>query len=393
MKIFLRLAAITILLGGGFLLIRPSTVVIKESGVMNGPGAGDSGVDVFTRDPVARPAPLPDPPTVVRAKYLSAWSAGSAKRVEDLLAGAERQHLNAVVIDIKDYSGYVSYAMDVAEVKEAGADRELRIADIDKLVARLHEKNIYVIARVSVFQDTVFAKAHPELALRNKTTGKLWGDRKGLAWLDPAGKDTWDYTVAIANDIFARGMDEVNFDYVRFPSDGDLENAAYPFWDGKTSRHEVMREFFAYLRGNLPGRIISADLFGLTAVQKDDMGIGQLIEDAYPYFDAVAPMVYPSHFGSGTLGYKNPAAYPYEIMSYALSHARARWDALSASSTGAMAKIRPWIQVFDLGAAYTPAMVKAELVATADTLATSTAYGGWMLWDPSNNYKSFNALY
>jgi hypothetical protein len=336
------------------------------------------------------PAPLENPPAVIHAKYFTGWIAGSSKRMDQFLATAEANHINAVVIDIKDYSGYVSYAMENPEAKASGAEGELRIGNIDALVTKLHEHNIYVIARITVFQDPVFAKAHPELALKDKTTGGEWKDKKGLAWLDAAGKPTWEYVAGLADDVFSHGADEVNFDYVRFPSDGDLENAAYPFWDGATPKHEVLRQFFAYLRQRLPERKISADLFGLVLVDRGDMGIGQHLEDALPYFDYIGPMIYPSHFANGAFGYKNPAEHPYEIMHEAIVQGLARRGAMAASSTVPLAKIRPWIQVFDLGATYTPAMIADELRASDEIPAD--AYSGWMLWDPNNAYKSYDAI-
>ncbi len=338
-------------------------------------------------------AGLENPPEVVRAKYFSAWVSGSNRRMEQFLATAEAKHINAVVIDIKDYSGYVSYAMADPAAKASGAEGQIRIADIDALVKELHAKHIYIIARITVFQDPIFAKAHPELALKDKTTGGLWHDKKGLAWLDAAGKPTWEYVAGLADDAFSHGIDEANFDYVRFPSDGNLDNASYPFWNETTPRHEVLRQFFAYLRQRFPNKKISADLFGLVVVDRGDMGIGQELEDALPYFDYIAPMVYPSHFAPGTFGFKKPAEHPYEVMQQSLAQGLARRTALAASSTAPLAKFRPWIQVFDLGATYTPAMVQDEIRAVDDVFATSSAYAGWLLWDPNNTYASYDQIY
>jgi hypothetical protein len=340
--------------------------------------------------------PLKDPPVITRAKYFTAWSAGLPRRMDAFLKNASQTKINAVVIDIKDYSGYVSYAMEDPEVKEAGSDQQLRIGNINALLTKLHAQNIYVIGRVTVFQDPIFAKAHPELALSNKRTGAVWKDGSGLAWLDPAGKPTWDYVAGIARDAFLRGFDEINFDYVRFPSDGALEEAKYPFWDGVQPKHEVLKDFFAYLRRSFPDNKISADLFGLTTINNDDLGIGQVIEDAYPYFDYVSPMIYPSHYSHGTLGFANPALYPYEIISYSLRHALAKREATSVNTLRPLAKIRPWLQVFDLGAIYIPERVQAELKATDDVFHATDAteaFGGWLLWDPNNSYLSYDKLF
>lgn len=339
---------------------------------------------------------LPNPPEEVKAIYLTGWSAGSAKKVQSSIDLINRTELNAVVIDIKDYSGLVSYYMDIPLVKESGADKEIRIANPGEVIKKFHEAGIYVIGRITVFQDPILAKAKPEWAMKNKTTGKIWTDNKGLAWMDPAGSGTWDYVISIAKDATAMGFDEINFDYIRFASDGALGNIAYPYWDQKIPRHEIINSFFEYLRKNLPDTIISADLFGLATVNNDDLGIGQVIEDAYKNFDYVAPMVYPSHYAPGFIGIKKPAEYPYEVMKYSLDKALSKWLRLAegSSSTPAipkekLGKLRPWIQDFDMGAKYDAAMVKKEFQAVYDSLRNSTTsytYAGWLIWDPSNTY-------
>lgn len=340
---------------------------------------------------------LANPPSIVKAIYLTGWSGGSMKKIDETIALIKRTELNAVVIDVKDYSGFVSYGMDIPAVKEDGAMRDLRMRAPNTVIKKFHDAGIYVIGRITVFQDPILAKYKPEWALKSKATGETWLDNMKLAWMDPAGKGTWDYVIAIAKDAAARGFDEVNFDYVRFASDGVLGNIEYPFWDKKSPRHAVIASFFSYLRSEMGSTKISADLFGLATVNHDDLGIGQVIEDAYKYFDYVAPMVYPSHYATGFLGYKSPAKYPYEVMKYSLDLANKRWNLLVhpiSTSTEPippekLGKLRPWVQDFDLGAVYTPAMVKSEYQAIYDALLSGTttgAYAGWMAWDAANTY-------
>ncbi len=334
---------------------------------------------------------LQNPPVVVQALYLTGWTAGSASRLPAIIALAKNKGANAVIVDIKDFSGHVSYATGIPEVKAAGAEAEIKIRNPNAVIAEFHKHNIYVIGRITVFQDPILAKAHPEWAMKNKTTGAVWKDNKGLAWMDPAAKGPWDYNIAIAKDALARGFDEVNFDYVRFASDGTLSNISFPFWDGKISRATVIKNFFKYLREELGEARLSADLFGLAAVNKDDLGIGQVIENAYLYFDYVCPMIYPSHYASGFLGYKNPAAYPYEVIKYSLERAQDRLHALARSTSTEVrprAKLRPWIQVFDLGAKYDHQMIVKQTKAVEDVLKTSSsdAFAGWLYWDPKNTY-------
>lgn len=373
------------------------------------PEAPTSSNVVLDANGTPRQEPLPNPPESVQAIYLTSWTAGAQSRLNPLIDLVDKdERLNAVVIDIKDYSGYLAYKTDIPEAKVSGAEDNLRIADINEVIKRLHDRNIYVIGRISVFQDPVLAGYRPEWAVQSPE-GSVWKDRKGLLWLDPGAKPVWDYNLAIAKDALERGFDEVNFDYIRFPSDGNLTAIIYPFSGGNTSARAIIREFFKYLRENLPEAKISADIFGLTTVAADDLGIGQVIEDAYRYFDYVAPMVYPSHYASGFIGYKNPAAYPYEVVKHSLESALLRRQSLLATNseqttngpasstpptTGPLpvGKLRPWLQVFDLGATYDQTMVEAEIRAVEEVLKNasgSDAWAGWMLWDPKNSYQGY----
>jgi len=290
------------------------------------------------------------------------------------------------VIDIKDFSGLVTYETKLPQIKEYGA-YELRTPNINKLLKRLHDNNIYVIARVSVFQDDLLARARPELALMSSSTQSIWEDRKGLAWVDPAAKSVWEYNVAIAREALERGFDEINFDYMRFASDGDLNDIVYPFWDEVTLKVNVMRDFWEYARKELPTHRISIDLFGLATINLDGLGIGQHLEYAVGNFDYIAPMVYPSHYANGFIGYQKPAQYPYEVVKYSLDVAVSRFLAQQGTTTPVVTKLRPWLQDFDLGADYTPELVRGQIQAVYDaTEAHPEFLSGWMLWNPSNVY-------
>lgn len=344
---------------------------------------------------IGKQQPLPNPPVVIRGVYATGWSAGSARSINYLANFIKQSGFNAIVIDIKDYSGYLSYKIDEPEFNADGANNQIKISEINKLIKSLHDQNIYVIGRITVFQDPVLAKAHPEWALKNKATGETWLDDHKLAWMDPASQDVWNYNIEIAKDALSRGFDEINFDYVRFASDGNLNDISYPIWNGKTPKAEIIKEFFADLRKEMPNARLSADLFGLTTINHDDLGIGQVIEDAFPYFNYIDPMVYPSHYASGFLGYKNPALYPYEVIKYSIDHALARlnnFNAKEANSTSSVpeqikSKIRPWLQDFNLGATYDASMVLKEVSAVNDAFATSSDdFGGFLMWSPTNVY-------
>jgi len=339
-------------------------------------------------------------PASVKAIYITSWVAGTESRRSPLIDLIDKTELNSVVIDVKDYTGKLAWLPKDPVLLAAGLG-ENRISDIEQLIERLHEKNIYVIGRISVFQDLHLAEKRPELAVKRASDGAIWRDRKGLAWLDPTNKEAWDYTIRIAREAYEVGFDELNFDYIRFPSDGNMRDINYA-GGAQIVRAVELEKFFKYLDEQLAdlGVPLSADLFGLVTVNPDDLGIGQVLERAEPYFDFIAPMVYPSHYADGFIGLANPADHPYEVIKYSLEKARQRLNILSlppidlmatstSTSTPAVpttitkysAKLRPWLQDFDLGAVYTPALVRAQMQATYDVGLTS-----WMLWDPSNWY-------
>ncbi|MDD5431234.1 MAG: putative glycoside hydrolase [Candidatus Pacebacteria bacterium] len=364
-------------------LIQPTEAEAGEGADVQAPVAVNPNLDIEPQKP------LENPPQIIKALYSTAWSASSAKKIDYFINFMKDTELNALVVDIKDYSGTVAYRMDVEAVKKYGADKSIKITKINSLIKKLHDNGIYAIARIAVFQDPILAKNRPEIALQSIATGKTWEDKKGLEWVDPASKEAWDYNISIAQDALNRGFDEVNFDYVRFASDGNMKDARYPVWDGKTPKHTVIKNFFEYLRNSLGTAKISLDLFGLVTVNHDDLGIGQKMEDAFPYADAIAPMVYPSHYMKGFAGYQSPAKYPYEIVYKSMSDAQERLDKYLNSTTTPptnVPQLRPWLQDFDLGAIYTADKIEAQIHAT-EAAATSTPMG-WMLWDPANTYTT-----
>ena len=197
----------------------------------------------------------PDP---LKAIYMSSWAAGHHKFRAHLFDLVDTTEINAVMIDVKDYSGKISFEMSDPEIVATGAI-ERRIPDIKELIAKLHEKGVYVIARISVFQDSYLINVHPDWAVKTES-GEIWQDYKGVKWLDAGAKPVWDYVVKIGKESYAVGFDELNFDYIRYPSDGNLKDIAYTWSEGRP-RTEVIRTFFAYLHDQFKGTgiPISAD--------------------------------------------------------------------------------------------------------------------------------------
>lgn len=318
-------------------------------------------------------------PTNVRALYMSAWVASTPSIRQKIIDLADSSEINAVVIDIKDATGRVSFLVDDPTVSDTGSPKDL-IKNISELIQTLHDKNIYVIGRISVFQDPYLTQKKPEWALKTKSTGAIWKDRKGLSFLDPTKEDVWDYVTALAQESYAKGFDEINFDYIRFPSDGNLKDIAYP--TSIASKADAIRLFWEHihqvmtLESHIP---TSADVFGLTTEATDDMGIGQVLENALPNFDFVAPMIYPSHYPEGYQGFANPATKPYEVVTIAMKKGVARAAALGMDAS----KFRPWIQDFNMGATYTAGMIKDQIRALHEQGIDS-----YMVWDPANTYTT-----
>ena len=360
-KIFIFLIILFIVVG--FILFNvPRTIFV---------GRGN-----FLIDLIKKPEPFP-----IKAIYATFRTAGNS-RIDDLITLIDKTELNAIVIDLKDYTGRVPFETTSDIIKKIGSEK-IFIKDIRGLIKKLQQKDIYVIARIAVFEDNYLPRERTDLALK-KIGGGIWEDMNGLAWVDPASQEVWDYNLEIAKEAIKVGFDEINFDYIRFPSDGNTANIVYPFWDGKTLKKEIMKRFFEYINQRLEplGTPISADLFGLTMSSTNDLGIGQWLENSAPYFDYVCPMVYPSHYPNGFMGFGNPAQHPYEIISTELIKGNERLASLSALNPDLkLAKIRPWLQDFDMGAIYDGEMIRLQKKATEDGNGF-----GWLLWNPKNIY-------
>jgi len=331
------------------------------------------------------PTPRRTGPFYAKGIYISSWTASEESMVDQLINLIQKKGLNAVVIDIKDSTGWVAYNSQVPQIKVWGT-QQIRIKNIEDLLKKFRSKKIYTIARIAVFQDPVLAEKKPIFALKDKRNGKIWRDNKGLSWVDPACQEVWDYNIALAREAFTLGFDEVNFDYIRFPSDGQISNIIYPAWDGQAPKYEIIRRFFEYQYKELKDLgPRSADLFGMTFWHTDtgfDMNIGQRLVDALDYFDYVCPMLYPSHFPDNFNGFKNPAEYPYEVINTSLKKA----EPIFIDSEGKRRekpKIRPWLQAFDIGAIYTPEMIQKEKQAVID----NQGYG-WIFWNARNDYST-----
>lgn len=391
MKNLKRKAIITTGLGAVFLIssfIWGSTIAFKKSDIVKN--------DLIIKDGEIKKVSHIKTPDAVKGIYMTSWVASTRDWRSRMVNMIDTTEINSIVIDVKDYTGRITFEIFDPEFIKIGSP-EKRISDINDFITTLHEKNIYTIARISVFQDAYWVKKRPDLAVKTKS-GAVWKDRKGISWLDPCSKEVWDYTVKIAKETEKVGFDELNFDYIRFPSDGNMNDIAYTFCPSGFSRADMLENFFKYLSEQLKntGIPISADMFGFVSTNADDLNIGQVLEKAAPHFDYICPMVYPSHYPPTYNGFKNPADHPYEVIKLAMDTAVKRLLnqeaglAPFATTTPQFSeseikrigsKIRPWLQDFDMGADYTAGMIRKEKQAVYDAGLSS-----WLLWDPSNKY-------
>ena len=311
---------------------------------------------------------------VAKGLYLTAYSAGSSKKLQQIIDLINTTELNAIVIDIKDASGYVLYDSNVPLVNALDLE-DNRLGNVEKIIETLHDNNIYVIARQTVFQDPVLAKNKPEWAIKH-TQGGLWKDHKGLAWVDPTVQDVWEYNVAIAKEAIALGFDEINFDYVRFPSDGNMANVVYT--TGDQEKYTVMGNFFQFLDKTLSAEPawISIDMFGFVMERHDGMTIGQRLQDAVDHIDYICPMMYPSQYPSRHLGLVKPAAEPGKVIQNGMKMGAPYF-------TEKRATVRPWIQAFNIGAVYDAQKIRAQIAEIEKYLEA-----GWLLWNAANRYSS-----
>jgi hypothetical protein len=360
-------------------------------------------------------------PEAVKAIYMSSCVAGTPSFRQELVDFINETEVNSVVIDIKDASGSISFSPTGESWKEAWMIAECGARDMQMFIASLHDQDIYVIGRLSVFQDPLFTAQNPDQAVKTADGLSIWKDYKGISFVDVASQPYWDRVIELVVESYNIGFDEINFDYIRYPSDGNMQNISFPV--SAAGPHGLDKQvnleaFFAYLhtaisdednfsavRHENTGKAsstpnTSADLFGMTTSNYNDLSIGQVQERAMPYFDAIAPMVYPSHYPHDFMGLGNPNNAPYQVVYYAMrsgvdraiattspiaafTHTRIGTTSPAVYKKPAYSSdvFRTWIQDFDYGGDYDAADVRAQIQASYDAGVDS-----WMVWAPSNRY-------
>jgi hypothetical protein len=289
----------------------------------------------------------------------------------ELLRIADETVINAFAFDTKNEFGEVMYLSEDYEAFPMEAI--INKYDVHERLAMAKEHGLYTITRVVTFQDEFAAKNYPERAILNSETGEPWRNHQGIGWMDPTDPESWEYPIRMGIEACRFGFDEVQFDYVRFPTDGDTSKAVYDDPEAAHSAEGRVATIAAFLtearnRVNAEGCAVSADIFSIVLSVPNDQGIGQKVEELSWAVDALSPMIYPSHYGSGWLNYDVPNNFPEEVVGEALG-----------SSVGRLeggAHMRPWLQAFG----WSTDQVR-ESIATADS------YGmGWLLWNSQSEY-------
>ncbi|MGB7606495.1 MAG: putative glycoside hydrolase [Lutisporaceae bacterium] len=320
--------------------------------------------------------------TEVRGIYMTGYTIADNKKFEKLVKLIDETELNAVVIDVKSDEGMVLYQTNLKDVQFSGANSKIVIEDIDAVLRYLNEKEIYTIARIVTFKDNKAASKFPHLAVKT-TSGTVWRDRNNQAWLNPYNQDAWNYVLDIAEEAAVKGFKEIQFDYVRFPTDGNIRLIDYGALKNK-NKAQAIGDFLKYARERLSniGAVTSADVFGLVTTAENDMNIGQQLEYLADSVDVICPMVYPSHYGKGSYGVAEPDFEPYKIVNYSMKKAKERLSKDEKS----IARLRPWLQDFSATylpryKKYGPAEIRAQIKATNDAGVKE-----WILWNAANRY-------
>jgi hypothetical protein len=315
-------------------------------------------------------------PFEARGVYIPFGLLTSRQRTLTILDMISSTELNTVVVDVKGDRGWLAYASDLPLAKELGVSVR-DVMDIGEFLDVCRRRGIYTVARLVVFKDNPLAHGRPELAVK-RADDSVWLDREMLGWANPYREEVWSYNIGIAKEVARLGFDEIQLDYLRFPSDGELDQIVYKEVDTPEAKTKAIRTFIIQMREALEAYdvFLSADVFGLTLVveAQSDMGIGQRVIDIAPHVDYLCPMVYPSTFIPGNMGIANPALHPYQVVKKSLRQGMAL----------TLTRIRPWLQAYSLyGVEYDLTRQEAQRRA-----AEAVGADGWTFWNAGGRYNA-----
>lgn len=316
--------------------------------------------------------------------YFSGDNAGGMtflNRIPSLKASG----INAVVVDVKDVTGIVHVKSRVKGVRDYCLDKNSAIDNLPMLIRECRANGIYVIARIAVFHDQLLWTSDPSSRIKSKSTGREWNPGSHEKWCDPGNRRVQDYNIALAAEIARAGVDEVQFDYIRFPTNGDQQDLMITQSEGMRERTEIITGFLkrAHREVSSEGAFLSIDIFGVVAWGKeiDIRTTGQDIGLLSAHCDVISPMLYPSHFNDHFDGFKNPGDHPYHFI---LEGCR-KVKELAAGR----AVIRPWLQAFGWRISnYNAAYINEQVRGSNDSGAH-----GYLFWNASNRYDEvFRAM-
>ena len=315
----------------------------------------------------------------IKAIYANLGVLSDPERWNRLIEIADTTEVNAIVIDVKQdaiyYDAQVPFFRNIDGMITP-------IFDPKQLLAELEAHGIYSIARMVVFKDPLVAESRPDLAVRDEVTGEPWLDTNGTPWVNAFNQELWEANADLGAELAQLGFDEVQYDYIRFPSDGDLRTADFGNDYSQEERRAAITGAVALgsEKVRAAGAAFSIDLFPIIALLGDDQGIGQTLQDLTPLADYISLMIYPSHFERGNIPVDgHPNDFPAETVTYTLQQSQ-QW------APGTMKKMRPWLQDFTYPlegySAYGPAEVRAQIDA-----AESQGVSGWLLWNAAGEFQ------
>ena len=337
--------------------------------------------------------------TKVKGIYVTGPKAGSAG-MEDLIRLVDETELNAMVIDVKNDEGNITFcltgeemAQDIPvleQVAEMGAGMSY-IRDIQALMQELKAHDIYTIARIVCFKDPCLAAANPELAL-TRPGGSPVTDANGLAWVNPYKQEVWEYLTELAEMAADLGFDEIQYDYVRFPVGSDADAADYGVDREAYSKQQAIQDFLAYAGDRLheKGCVVTADVFGtIIGSETDVRTVGQDYKALSQTVDAISPMIYPSHYANGVFGLTVPDAEPYKTV---LAAMQGSGEELQEIPETDRAVVRPWLQAFT--ATWVPGHIsyKGPQIREQIQAVYDAGYEEWILWNAANRYSAEGLL-
>jgi hypothetical protein len=317
-------------------------------------------------------------PTSVQGIYANASLIADESRFTELLDQIERTELNALVFDIKDLQGHILYDSDVEMAQDFNAVNPAY--DVGAVLEELDERGIYAIGRIVAFADTALVQNRPDLAINDALRDEPWQSWQGQEWANPYNADVWEYNTAIMQEAAELGFDEIQLSHVRFPDDGPLNRADYGQVNTLNAREQALADFLDHAYAGLASTstMLSVDVFGLTMWDEAGTLIGQDLTEIAGRVDYVSPILFPSDFRSGSLGFNSPSEHPYEIVGRSLESGK---DLLPRYHHN---RIRPWLQDFSYGPAmpFDAESVRLEIEAVHDFGAR-----GWMLWNTDGEYS------